>query len=217
MKLKTYFKSAIALAVLFGSTALFAQGEQAAVPVFSADGSLLTEEFDKGLPPEWTFATDGGNRKDAAVQNGVLVFAPGAGDNNISLPSLPIDTAQKFVVEITFEFTEAIRNEYSLITLNRQGGYFTVFVTMAGDSMRVMMGKKNMGNIQTGKTYTFALLCEPDGTYQGVLTGADIENPRVQSYTDADGPITNITLGNTRGAGDGSLRLDSVKVGKPVQ
>jgi len=208
---------ACAVAALSLLVCLPAMAGEAKAPLIRADGSLLNEGFDGGAMPEgWSF-TPGGNRRDASFKDGMCILNPGKGDNNILAPRMAFNLDEPFVIEIGFGVPAPTKSQFCVLSMAREGGEFQVVIVEAGDARKVMMGNKTLGVIQPGKTYTLGLKCNPDGTYEGLLTGPGIDKPEAQSVSGVDGAIRSVILGNVFNAGEGGIYYDYVKAGKPAK
>lgn len=191
--------------------------EQKPAPLIRADGSVLNEGFDAGaMPKGWDF-TPGGNRRDATFKDGLCILNPGKGDNNITTPRMAFDLEQPFVIEMGFGVPAPTTSQFCILSLVREGGQFQVVIVEAGDARNVLMGNKTLGAIQPGKTYVLAVKCNPDGTYEGLLTGPGIDKPAAQSIASVDGAISGVILGNVFNAGEGGIFFDYVKAGKQTK
>lgn len=220
MKMSGLKGMGMALVLAAGLSAWAADADKPATPAIASDGSLLNETFDgTKLPAGWDLHAGGGNRRDVTLKDGRLIFNPGKGDNNVLLPKLPINLDEDFVIEITFVMPEPTKNGYTLLSLNREGGYFQIIIADAEGTRRVVMnrGANWFGPIEAGKPYIFALMCRPDGACKGTLTGPGIAKPSIQTVPGPDGIIKEVALGNVFSDGVGSLHIDSIKVGKPAR
>jgi hypothetical protein len=208
--------AAVAMA-LIQSRAIFAAGDAPAG--FQCDGSLLSESFDGGtLPKGWELPA-GGNRREVSFKDGMCILQAGKGDNFIALPALAINFDEVVVVEMSFSIPAPTSGGFSLVTLSREGGEFKVLLS-AGEKGQylVMTRSRPLGLVEPGKTYTVALRCHPDGSYEATLTGETIKQPVVQKVAGPDGGLkANLMLGNNVGSADGGVSVDQVKVGKPIQ
>lgn len=187
----------------------FADADKTTGSAIKSDGSLLDEQFTSPSIPKGWIIPVAGNRHDISFKDGCCIFNPGKGDNNIIMPTLPINLTEDFVLEITFSVPAPVVGTFSVMDMKRDGGDLMLVVNAAGATQNVMLGRtKLLSAIEPGKTYTVAMQCKPDGTCLGVLTGPGIETPAVQTFNGSNGPLRGIVLGNVFGAGEGSMSID---------
>ena len=217
MHKQTLVKKMLTISVLLCLAVIIHAGNEPPAAPVQSDGTWLDAGFEAGkLPAGWEIP--GSGRRDVSLTNGCCILNPGKGDNYLAMPFLKNDLDQDFVIEMDFCIPEPVKGPYSLFAMIREGGNFQLVLSPTGSVQSVTMNSLvSLGAIKPGAVYTVAVLCHPDGTYEGTLAGPGIEKPAVRAYAGPDGALNKMVLGNTYGAGVGSVAIGRVRIGRLLQ